>query len=58
MKKDNDSYDNWRINKIKEIRENEDCSKAEATIIFLLQDIAYKLYTLNEVEKPQAKRKL
>lgn len=44
MKKQTD-YDTWRINKIDEIKEAHDCSYAEATMIFLLQDIAYKLST-------------
>lgn len=36
-------YNTWKLNKINEIREAHACSLAEATIIFLLQDISYKL---------------
>lgn len=37
------SYDKWREDKIIAIKNAHDCSFAEATIIFLLQDISYKL---------------
>lgn len=46
-------YDQWRVNKVNEISKNEHCSKAEATIIFLLQDISYKLSY--SYKKPQDK---
>lgn len=47
MKKENkqkeESYDTWRANKVEEIRAAFECSLSEAAIIFLLQDISFKL---------------
>lgn len=41
----------WRIKKLKQIMEQEGCNSYEAQILFLLQDISYKLYEIMQNTK-------